>query len=182
MPRPSLQKMAAFAEISGAQTKIFQVQVHKNVPSAPQSGAAQIQIKCAKCHKSNKCILALPPDPLLQKMPSRLRCSTIPTLNIIQLPLGADFLYLTILLRCDLAIFCRLGLDWQTQSVFQERKKLVVQPGWHRNLIQDFTKNLFFPNLCNKRKKKDKLTSLLYSRVPYSQNKLFIHLITAFVF
>ena len=32
----SLPKMAAFAEISSAQTKIFQVQVHKNVSSAPR--------------------------------------------------------------------------------------------------------------------------------------------------
>ena len=61
-----------------------------------------------------------PLDPLLQKLLSRLRCSTIQTLNI-QLPLGADFPYLTILLQCNLAIFCRLVL--YNHSILYERMK-----------------------------------------------------------
>ena len=45
-----------------------------------------------------------------QKVPSRLRCSTIPTLNINSYSqMQTFYINLMILLRCDLAIFCRLG-------------------------------------------------------------------------
>ena len=58
----SLQKMAAFAEISGAQTKTFQVQVHKNNSSAPKVQYKVISSVLNKWHKlSARTLVYLPP-------------------------------------------------------------------------------------------------------------------------